>query len=66
MGIIETIKMLEREQGERKGMEEGQKQKNLLIVTNLLLNTDFNSAKIAALADVPEEYVQHVRKQLEQ
>ena len=66
MGIIETIKMLEREQGERKGMEEGQKQKNLIIVTNLLLNTDFNSAKIAALADVPEEYVQHVRKQLEQ
>ena len=66
MGIIETIKMLEREEAFEEGEKKGMKQKNLLIVTNLLLNTDFNSTKIAALADATEEYVQNVRKQPEQ
>ena len=58
--------MLEREEAFEEGEKSGMKQKNLLIVTNLLLNTDFNSTKIATLADVTEKYVQNVRKQPEQ
>jgi hypothetical protein len=46
--------------GEREGMEKGKE----IVVKNLLLNTDFTVAKIAALSDVTEAFVKKVKKTL--
>jgi predicted transposase/invertase (TIGR01784 family) len=53
MGIIETIKMLTREEGLNEGLREGAEKKSYEIVRNLLLNTDFEISKIASLSGVP-------------
>lgn len=70
MGIIETIKMLEREEafeeGIERGIEKGEEKRNRLFVTNLLLNTDFDILRIANLTGLTSEYVQEVKNQLEQ
>jgi hypothetical protein len=46
--------------GELKGIEKGK----AAIVKNLLLNTDFAIAKIAALSDTTEAFVKKVKKTL--
>jgi len=68
MGIIETITMLTMEEGIEKGMiegiEKGEQNKTYEIVKNLLLNTDFDIAKIAALANTPESFVRNMQKDI--
>lgn len=64
MGIIETIKKIEREEGIELGIEQGAEKKSYEFVGNLLLNTDFDTAKIASLANVPEAFVRKVKKEL--
>ena len=56
MGIIETIKML--------AEEEGSKKEKIAFIKSLLLNTDFDSSKIASLCDAPEELVEQVKGDL--
>jgi hypothetical protein len=47
-----------------KGMEKGIKKAKQTFVKNLLLNTNFTIAKIAALSDVTEAFVKKVKKSL--
>lgn len=60
MGIIETIKMLTREEG----FKEGEENKSYKVVKNLLHNTDFDTKKIASLSDVSETFVKKVQKEV--
>ncbi len=72
MGIIETIKMITREEGREegiekgleKGREEGIEQQNRIFVKNMLLETTFETAKIALLAGVSESFVKAVKEEL--
>lgn len=80
MGIIETIKMITREEGREVGREEGREvgreegikmglkeaseRKDYAFVKNLLLNTDFETARIAALTGVTEAYVSKIRSEI--
>jgi hypothetical protein len=64
MGIIETIKMITREEALEEGIEKGENKKNLEFVKNLLLNTDFSISKIAALAGVSEDFAKEVQSNL--
>jgi flagellar biosynthesis/type III secretory pathway protein FliH len=68
MGIIETIKMLAEEEGLekglQKGMEEGIKKEKRTIVRSLILNTNFDNAKIAQLCDTAEAAVKQMREDL--
>jgi len=76
MGILETIKMQEREEGEligkrigkkigeEAGKQIGKRESQTTIIKNLLLNTDFPVAKIASLADVSEVFVLDIKKSL--
>jgi hypothetical protein len=54
-----------RKEGMEKGMEKGAEQKSHEFVKNLLSNTNFDIAKIAALADVPESFVKKIRTGLQ-
>ena len=56
MGIIETIKMLAKEEGVEK--------RKITFVKSLLQNTDFDNSKIAKLCDVPEELVIQIKSEL--
>jgi hypothetical protein len=49
------------EKGTERGIEQGKEAKNYIFVTNLLLDTDFDDAKIARLADVTLAFVQKVK-----
>ncbi len=51
--------------GFEKGVEEGIEKGKTDFVTNMLQNTDFSFAKIAALANVSEEFVSNIRKQID-
>ena len=55
------------ERGMEKGMEKGKERealkKNYLFVTDLLLETDFDDAKIARLVKVSEAFVQQVKEE---
>lgn len=64
MGIIETIKMIAREEALEEGIEKGEERKNQEFVKNLLLNTDFDISKIATLTGVSEEFVKSVQSQI--
>jgi hypothetical protein len=59
MGIMETIYMLTREEG----FEEGEEKKSIQVMKNLLMDTNFDTAKIVSLADVSEEFVIKVREE---
>jgi hypothetical protein len=61
MGIIEAIKMITLEEG----IETGVQNTKYEIVKNLILNTDFEISKIAALTNCSESFVEKVRKDLE-
>jgi predicted nucleic-acid-binding protein len=56
MGIIETIKMLER--------EEGMEKKSYEVVKNLLQANRFTIPEIANFANVTEDFVRKVKKDL--
>lgn len=60
MGIIETIQMLEMEEG----MEIGQKKKSYEVVKNLLKANRFTVSEIAKFVDVTEYFVRKVKKDL--
>lgn len=68
MGIIETIKMLEREEGMEKGIEKGMEKgtfsKSYTVVKNLLKLEKFSIAEIASIAEVDEEFVKKVKEEL--
>ena len=68
MGIIETIKMITREEGIEegieRGIEKGREQEKINFVNNLLLNTDFDISKIAALSGTSIEYVKKTQNSL--
>ncbi len=63
MGIIETIKMLAKEEGYEKGREEGL-EKEKVIIRNLLMNSDFGVSKISNLTGVSVDFVQKVKSEL--
>lgn len=52
------------EQGIEKGIEQGLQKGKTSFVKNLLLNTDFTPAKIAALADVSVSFVEEIRQEI--
>ena len=60
MGIIETIKKIEREEGIEIGMERGKEQ----VVKNLLAADKFSISEIAGFAGVTEAFVKKVRAAL--
>ncbi|MCF0056650.1 hypothetical protein [Dyadobacter sp. CY356] len=76
MGIIEAIKMITLEEGFEKGVvtgmekgmsqgiEKGEQRKTYEIVKNLLLNTDFDVPKVAALVNCPESFVKEVKEDI--
>ena len=60
MGIIETIKKIEREEGFERGMEKGKEQ----VVKNLLAADKFSISEIAGFAGVAEAFVKKIRVSL--
>lgn len=64
MGIIETIKLIEREEGREQGLGQGNEQKSYEFVQNLLLHTDFDIHKIASLVGVSVDFVLNVQETL--
>ena len=52
------------EKGIEQGIEKGIEQDKLIIVTNLILKTDFSVEKIADLAEVSVDFVLKVKKTL--
>ncbi|HEV9035780.1 MAG TPA: hypothetical protein VGQ51_04145 [Puia sp.] len=56
MGIIEQLAEIKYEEGIEKGLEKA--------VRVLLVNTEFSSAKIARLVDVPVARVRRIKKEL--
>ena len=52
------------EKGKKIGLEEGLERSKTDFVTNLLKNTDFDQTKIAALANVSEEFVINIQSNL--
>jgi predicted transposase YdaD len=58
-----TVKGLEKglEKGREKGLEEGKEIQAYIAVSNLLLYSDFDDAKIAQVVKVPLEFVQKVK-----
>lgn len=61
MGIIEAIKMITFEEG----IEKGEQIKTYEVTKNLLLDTDLDISKIAALTNCSESFVEKVREGLE-
>jgi hypothetical protein len=59
MGIIETIKMLTREEGVEKGVQ----QKSLEVVQKLLAANKFTDSEIANFASVSVDFVKKVKKE---
>lgn len=64
MGIIEAIKMITLEEGIERGIATGEYNKTYEIVKNLLINTDFETSKVAALANCSESLVEKVQEDL--
>jgi hypothetical protein len=72
MGIIETIKKIEREEafekgrkeGIEKGIEKGRKEGKAAIVSNLINTGKFTISEIANFSNVPEAFVKKIKKGL--
>ena len=64
MGIIETIKMLTREEALEEGIEKGREKEKINFVHNLLLNTDFDVARIATLTGASQAFVKKIKKEI--
>ncbi len=69
MGIIETIKMITKEEGiqegMQKGMQKGMELKSRAFVINLITQLQLSDEAAAGVAEVPLEYVQQIRKELQ-
>ena len=77
MGIIETIKKIEREdafekgiekgmeEGMEKGIEKGIEKGKKEVVTNLISTGNFSISQIANLANVSESFVRRIKKEQE-
>ena len=69
MGIDEYLKQVGMEKGLakgiKKGKEEGRKEERLLIVRNLLTQTDFDNDQIASLANLSSESVRRLRAEMQ-
>ena len=63
MGIIETIKMLAKEEGIEEGIEKGEQKKSYEVVLKLLQAGKFTVAEIANFASVSEAFVREVEKE---
>ena len=61
MGIIETIKKIEREEGFEMGMEKGIEKGKEEVVKNLLAADKFSISEIAGFAGVTEAFVKKMR-----
>lgn len=61
MGIEETLKMLDREEG----IEKGRKEKNHIVVENLLSKLGLSDEQAADVAEVSVAFVKKVRKEIE-
>ncbi len=68
MGIIETIKMLTREEGIEiglgQGLEKGEEKKSTEVVTRMLETGKFSFLEIANLTNVSEDFVRKVQNKL--
>ncbi|MHA4807095.1 Rpn family recombination-promoting nuclease/putative transposase [Flavitalea flava] len=71
MGILEQLAEIKAEEARKEAMKEGEiktkeaeNKKDTLFVGNLLASTDFDDSKIAALANVPLDFVKKARKSL--
>ena len=68
MGIIETIKMLTREEGIEiglgQGLERGEEKKSAEVVTRMLETGKFSFLEIANLTNVSEDFVRKVQNKL--
>jgi predicted transposase/invertase (TIGR01784 family) len=62
--FVEKGKKIGFEEGLERGMEKGLEKSKTDFVTNLLRNTDFEQTKIAALANVSEEFVRNIQTNL--
>ncbi|MBE9460837.1 hypothetical protein ACFP1I_20135 [Dyadobacter subterraneus] len=58
MGIIKTIKMLAKEEGEVEGLEKGREEEKVIIVKHLLKNSGFDVEKISFLTGVAKEFIE--------
>ena len=64
MGIVEFVLDRERRLSEQRGEKKGKEAQKLAFVVKMIKSTDFDNAKIAALADVAVEVVQKLRLEL--
>lgn len=60
--VLKTAEERGLEKGMQKGMQKGVEKSKEQFVKNLLTNTEFGIAKIAALADVSEAFVKKIKK----
>jgi len=58
MNTVEFIKM----EGREEGREEGRTEKEVSVVRNLLVTTDFSDERIAFIADVTTDFVKEIRQ----
>lgn len=61
MGIIETIKKIEREEATEKGIEKGIEKGKTEVVTNLINTGKFTIQEIANFAGVSETFVRKIK-----
>jgi predicted transposase/invertase (TIGR01784 family) len=65
MGIEEFMIDRAEKEGIEKGIRKGERKKARKVVTFLLLNTDLDITKIAEAAEVPESFVDNIKKRVE-
>jgi predicted transposase YdaD len=68
MGIIETIKKIEREEGieigREKGIEEGIEKGKQEVIENLIIKLGLSDKQVADIAEMPVSFVKKVRTSL--
>ena len=64
MGIIETIKQIEREEGREEGLKEGIEKTRYEFVRNLILGGKLSIKEIASAANVSQAYVRRLKSEL--
>ena len=60
MGIIETIKKIEREEVFEKGIEKGKQE----VIENLIIKLRLSDKQVADIAEMPVSFVQKIRAAL--
>jgi predicted transposase YdaD len=68
MGIIETIKKIERDEGieigREKGIEEGIEKGKQEVIENLIIKLGLSDKQVADIAEMPVSFVKKVRASL--